>query len=184
MESRGWGQCQRCRKRGYTFYISQDRDERLCEECSWQHAPWIDDKSWNSWNYNNWAKWTESTWNPRHSNDWRENAGRNLQSTHEEWNSEDWRQSQNDWSGTQNSCSQSTRERTTTDQHRTENNVPTSVPYHTDSQPILLKNDGMNDDSRSPSAYGGKAAYKAQQALRRYCLQNNLWHFDLNHDHH
>ena len=42
MESRAWGQCKHCRKLGDTFRISQNRQERLCKECSQQHAPWID----------------------------------------------------------------------------------------------------------------------------------------------
>ena len=57
MESRRWGRCQHCRKRGDTFRISQNSQERLCRECSRRHAPWID------------ATLKESTYNLSHSDD-------------------------------------------------------------------------------------------------------------------
>ena len=169
-----WRKCQHCTNDAYTMWVSQ---QWLCKQCRLQEstshmhssAEETLGQGWTSWSA---CSWTEhdgdcTTW--QHQQRW--NSWPPEPPNHGNWST--WRtesQSQERESEQSQRVPSSSRADSRPRRHRGSD------------RPILLTNDEASYDRDSQLPHGGPQAFKAQQALRQYCLQNHLWNVVLNDD--
>ena len=197
----GWP-CQRCSKVGYNRFILQ---LWLCEDCQLSLRETAScDEDTSKWGRSSWYTWPHGTWtgnaekwNTRPEQSDERNTPEQPRETNAAPNADktssvapNIEAGATEPSGDSTTCTSAAPETSmctvmnptarATEPREGSALVSTSMSAAADI--ILLTDDETQYDRRRQTSHGGRPAHRAQQALRRHCLQNRLWCVTLNND--